>query len=76
MEISKLAMKNIGGIVVLNSSLIGCVTVCPFTSVNSLVNELTGPALLCSWDFSYRVLIRIEYNRVAPDMVGIAPFNM
>ena len=75
MEISKLAMKNIGGIVVLNSSLIVCVTVCPFTSVNSLVNELTGPALLCSWDF-YRVLIRIEYNRVAPNMVGIAPFNM
>lgn len=76
MEISKLAMKNIGRIVVLNSPLISCVTVCPFTSVNSLVNELTGPALLCSWDLSYRVLIRIQYNRIAPNMVGIAPCNM
>ena len=76
MEISKLAMKNIGGIIVLNSALTSHLTLCAFTLVNSLVNELTVPALLCSWDLSYRGLIRIQYNRVAPNMIGIAPCNM
>lgn len=64
MEESKLAMRNTAGLRVLNLPLISCVTLCPSPSVNSLVNELTVPTLLCSRDLSYRVIVRIDLVQI------------